>query len=203
MHDVKTLYGFDTSRTPDIIGRNAASAQALLTEMAFIHLEPNFGGIPRHPYRHPIIQRAINIFWFQNQDSDGVVFHDHFTPMPIQTIALALTMIECCINEWTDGTHKEFKWDEEGYKVVYHSHISSLNDLRDHSRRQGEDLVAQLQRDLLKNARAHAGAPPEPVTGAGRLHQLALDAAVQDGLPPYPQDDHDSQIPMINISDES
>jgi len=26
MHDVKTLYGFDTSQTPDIIGRNAASA---------------------------------------------------------------------------------------------------------------------------------------------------------------------------------
>jgi Domain of unknown function (DUF6532) len=93
--------------------------------------------------------------------------------MPIQTIALALTVvriqailttlnadgrtpryqIECCINEWTDGTHKEFKWDEEGYKVIYHSHISSLNDLRDHSRRQGEDLVAQLQRDLLRNAR--------------------------------------------------
>ncbi|KAH9959229.1 hypothetical protein BC827DRAFT_1377279 [Russula dissimulans] len=156
MHDVKTSYGFDTSRTPDIIGRNTARAQALLTEMAFIHLEPNFGGTPRHPYRHPIIKQAINLIWFQNQDS-----------------------------------------------VVYHSHISSLDDPRDHSRRQGEDLVAQLQRDFLKNARAHAGVPPEPVTGAGRLHQTALDAAVQDGLPPYPQDDHDSQIPMINISDES
>jgi len=37
IHDIKTLYGFDTSRAPDIIGRNAASAQALLTEMTFIY----------------------------------------------------------------------------------------------------------------------------------------------------------------------
>jgi len=93
--------------------------------------------------------------------------------MPIQTIALALTVvriqavlttlnadrrtlryqIECCIGEWTDGTRKESKWDEDRCKSVYRSHISSLNDLRDHSRRQGEDLVAQIQRDLLNNAR--------------------------------------------------
>ena len=40
-YDVKTLYGFDTSRAPDIIGRNAAHAQALLKEMTFIyHVRP-------------------------------------------------------------------------------------------------------------------------------------------------------------------
>jgi len=202
-HDIKTLYGFDTSLAPDIIGRNATRAQALLTEMAFIYHEPNFGRTPRHPYRHPIIQTVVNIVWFQDRDSDGVVFHDHFTPMLIQTIALTLTAIECCIGEWTEGTHKESKWDEEGCKSIYHSHIKSLNDLRDHSSRQGEDLVAQLQRDLLRTARAHAGAPLEPVTGAGRFPQRALDAAVRDGLPPYSQADDGSQIPTINISDES
>jgi len=67
--------------------------------------------------------------------------------MPIQIINLALTVVKSGL-----VAHKEFKWDEEDYKVVYHSHISSLNDLGNHSRRQGEDLVAQLQRDLLTNA---------------------------------------------------
>jgi hypothetical protein len=37
MHAVESLYGFDTSRAPDIISHNARLAQALLTNMAFIY----------------------------------------------------------------------------------------------------------------------------------------------------------------------
>ena len=55
--------------------------------------DPNIGGTPRHPYRHPIIQEAINMMWFQNKDGDGVVFHEHFMPIPIQTISLVLTVV--------------------------------------------------------------------------------------------------------------
>jgi len=61
--------------------------------------------------------------------------------------------IECCIGEWTDGTRRVSNWDEGRYKTVYFSHISSLNDLRDHGQPQGEDLLAYIQHGLLKNAR--------------------------------------------------
>jgi hypothetical protein len=37
MHAVESLYGFDTSRAPDIISHNARLAQALLSNMAFIY----------------------------------------------------------------------------------------------------------------------------------------------------------------------
>ena len=37
MHAVESLYGFDTSRAPDIISHNAGLAQALLSNMAFIY----------------------------------------------------------------------------------------------------------------------------------------------------------------------
>jgi Domain of unknown function (DUF6532) len=110
MHHIESFYGFDTSRAPEVISRNARHARALLTAMAFIyrvgpilssspaHLptfsqEPTSGGTPRHPYRHPIIQKAINTIWFQNKDSDGIVFHELFTPIPIQTMALVLTVV--------------------------------------------------------------------------------------------------------------
>jgi Domain of unknown function (DUF6532) len=36
-HAVESLYGFDTSRAPDIISRNAYRAQQLLTNMTFIY----------------------------------------------------------------------------------------------------------------------------------------------------------------------
>jgi len=201
MHHVESLYRFDTSQAPDSISRNTRDAQALLNKVAFIYQEPISGGTPHHPYRHPMIQKAINITWFQNKDADGIVYPEHFTPMPIQAISLALTVIECCINEWTDGTRRDSNWDEERYKTVYFSHISSLNDLRDHGQPQGEDLLAYIQLGLLKNARVHAGAPPEPVTGAGRLLPQDLDVAIREDLPAYV--DNDSEIPMIVVSDES
>ncbi|KAH9954062.1 hypothetical protein BC827DRAFT_80350 [Russula dissimulans] len=180
MHHIESFYGFDTSRAPEVISRNARHARALLTAMAFIYREPTSGGTPRHPYRHPIIQKAINTIWFQNKDSDGIVFHELFTPIPIQTMALVLTVIECCIDEWTDGTRQPSNWDEARYKAVYISHVSSLVDLRGHGLPQSRDLLAQIQRDLLNDARIHAGATAEPVTGSGRLHSEALRTALQD-----------------------
>ncbi|KAH9954064.1 hypothetical protein BC827DRAFT_80429 [Russula dissimulans] len=201
MHHVESLYGFDTSQAPDSISRNSRDAQALLTNVGFIYNDPNFGGTPHHPYRHPIIQKAINITWFQNKNSDGIVLHEYFNPMPIQVIALALTVVECCIDEWTSGTRKDSNWDELRYKIVYFSHISSLNDLRDHGQPQGEDLLAHIQHSLLKNARVHAGAPLEPVTGAGRLLPQDLDVAISEDLPAY--FDNDNPMPMIVVCDDS
>jgi len=157
---VEFLFGFNTSRTADSISCNARLAQALLTNLTFIYPEPNIGGSPHGPYRHPMLQKAINIMWFRKKDDDGIVFHEHFTPMPIQAMALALTVIECCIDEWRDGTREDSDWSEERYETVYRSHIKSLTDLRD---LQGGDTLVQLQRDVLRDARMHAGIPPEPV----------------------------------------
>jgi len=42
------------------------------------------------------------------------------------------SQVECRIDEWTDGTRKETGWDEMRFKTVYQSHISSLNDFRQH-----------------------------------------------------------------------
>jgi hypothetical protein len=44
----------------------------------------------------------------------------------------------------------------------------------------------------------HAGVPPEPVTGSGRLDADALDAAILGYLPRYFDDG--SPIPVITIS---
>jgi hypothetical protein len=108
---VESLYGFDTSRAPESISKNAELAQALLTDMTFIYrvrpiaivigsiLSPvhvqefKIGGTRQHAYRHPIIQKAINLMWFQSKDGDGIVFYELFMPIPIQAIALALTVV--------------------------------------------------------------------------------------------------------------
>ncbi|KAH9167169.1 hypothetical protein EDB89DRAFT_137186 [Lactarius sanguifluus] len=169
MHAVEAQYGFDTSHTPDSISNNASLAQALLSHMAFIYRESNLGGDLRHPYRHPGLQEAINITWFRDKEADGVTYNEHFSQLSIPAIAFILAVVECCIDEWTDGTRKETEWDEKQCKTVYQSHISSLNDFREHGINLGADLFEHIRSDLLKEARKHAGVPPVPVTELGRF----------------------------------
>ena len=63
--------------------------------------------------------------------------------------------IECYIDEWSTGRYKESTWKEEHYKTIYLSHINSLLDLKRYGANlEGKNLLAQIQDDLLKNARS-------------------------------------------------
>jgi Domain of unknown function (DUF6532) len=132
------------------------------------------GGSPHYPYRNSIIQRVVNLTWFEDKEDDGVVFYEYFAPIPFEAIAFVLMVvrvgiyapllwmlmvcthhqIESCIGEWSDGIWKESKLSEERYKSIYLSHLNTLRDLHSHGQhQQGGDLLAQIQNDLLKEAR--------------------------------------------------
>ncbi|KAH9071106.1 hypothetical protein EDB83DRAFT_315049 [Lactarius deliciosus] len=105
---VEHMYSFNTSLARASIIYNATRAQELLRDMNFIYPESRTSC---DPYRHPIIQRAINTTWFRNEDDIGVVDREHFSPMPISVIAITLAVIEWCIDEWSDGTRRDSNWD--------------------------------------------------------------------------------------------
>ena len=44
-------------------------------------------------YQHPIIQKAVNVMWFQNKRDEGIRYKDMFKPIPIPAIALVLTAV--------------------------------------------------------------------------------------------------------------
>ena len=50
-------------------------------------------GSSHHPYRHPMLQKAINLTWFRDKDDDGVVFHEYFSPLSVPAIAFILTVV--------------------------------------------------------------------------------------------------------------
>jgi hypothetical protein len=60
--------------------------------------------------------------------------------------------IECCIDEWSDGTRKETEWDGTRFRTVYQSHISSLEDFWQHDIAQGANLFEYIRSGLLKEA---------------------------------------------------
>ncbi|KAH9027999.1 hypothetical protein EDB84DRAFT_284806 [Lactarius hengduanensis] len=174
---VEFMYNFNTSQAYASISHNAGRAQELLRDMNFIYPEPRSG---RDLYRHSIIQRVINTTWFRNKGDIGVLDHEHFSPMPISVIALTLTVIECCIHEWSNGTRRYSSWDDWKFQTVYDSHIASLVNFEAHSPVGNGGALYQLQCDLLRNAREHAGVPPDPVTGSSRFPPAVLDAVREE-----------------------
>jgi hypothetical protein len=127
----------------------------LLRDRSFVYYEPNPDETLHHPYRHPAIQKAINITWFRTVIDVGLVFKKHFSPLPVPAIAYIITAIECCIDEWSDGKRRETSWEEERFKTVYQSHLHSLNDFR----KRGDDVFEQFRYRLCKEAFKHAGVP--------------------------------------------
>ncbi|KAH9057257.1 hypothetical protein EDB87DRAFT_1632559, partial [Lactarius vividus] len=148
---VEGVYNFKTSQGQDSISYNARRAHELLKNMNFIHPEPRTG---RDPYRHPIVQRAIEATWFRTKYDIGVVDHEHFFPMPISNIALTLTVIQWCIDEWSSGIRGDSSLSSDTtFQTVYDSHVSSLLDFQAHSPGSNTDVLYQLQCDLSWNAR--------------------------------------------------
>ncbi|KAH8981726.1 hypothetical protein EDB92DRAFT_1952876 [Lactarius akahatsu] len=149
---VEIFYGFDTMHTSDSVGNNATLAQALLSDKSFVHMRPDLNP-PWYPYQHIVIEKAIKTTWFRKRVDDGVVFREYFSPLPVPAIAFALTLIECCIDEWTDGTHQETSWDEERFKIAYQSHVRSLDDFRKLGPAQGYNSFEYIRSSLLNVAR--------------------------------------------------
>ena len=44
-------------------------------------------------YQHPIIQKAVNVMWFQNKQDEGIRYLDMFKLVPIAAITLVLTAV--------------------------------------------------------------------------------------------------------------
>ncbi|QRV93060.1 LON domain serine protease [Ceratobasidium sp. AG-Ba] len=77
-------------------------------------------------FEHPQFIRAIGAGLFWDSESLGVAFQDRFSPVPIPAVALILTMMQACIEEWKEGRHKAIELDVDTQKTVYESHLLSL-----------------------------------------------------------------------------
>jgi Domain of unknown function (DUF6532) len=84
---VERFYQFETGVATESLTRNTERARDLKTDLAYINGENG------QPYHHPIIQQAINVIWFSDRHSEGIMFSSEFSPMPYEAIALVLTVV--------------------------------------------------------------------------------------------------------------
>ncbi|KAG0698832.1 hypothetical protein DFH29DRAFT_809820, partial [Suillus ampliporus] len=110
-----SFFGFHASRSILAIKQNRDLAESLEEGSRFVFKDWEMKcGI----YKTRLIQSVINDMWFANRSDEGIVYAKYFDPLPVQTIALILTAIECCIDEWMTGVKEDIKFSLVAYSPV-------------------------------------------------------------------------------------
>ncbi|KIM66112.1 hypothetical protein SCLCIDRAFT_71152, partial [Scleroderma citrinum Foug A] len=123
---MEVMFSFHSSQTKSAIKKNHVLAEEL-KESANFAFKVCFS--PHHGFlKAPIIQKVINTMWFTNENDEGIKHHSWFKPFLLPALALVLTVIECCIDEWTTGTHMDIPFTVHDYRVGYESHLKCLQD---------------------------------------------------------------------------
>ncbi|KZP29136.1 hypothetical protein FIBSPDRAFT_728048 [Athelia psychrophila] len=108
--------------------------------------EPNVG-----IYEAGIIQKGVNIVFFNDKKDEGVLYEQFYKPFPEVGLALILTAIECCIDEWSTGSQTLKKFTSDEYSVIYDEHMSGLADFDENTKEYG--LLPLLLSRLYNNGR--------------------------------------------------
>ncbi|KAG2355975.1 hypothetical protein BDR07DRAFT_1424615 [Suillus spraguei] len=126
----------------------------------------------------------------------GVVYHKYFNPMPVRTVALVLTAIECCIKE-------DIRFTSASYGAVFSRHLTSLQHFDE--RTAPYKLLPKIRTNLHDTARFHAGvASLVPLSATSQTH--IDDKAFEDAIREYQHEGEDAvedEVEDVDAGNES
>ncbi|KAI6017371.1 hypothetical protein BKA83DRAFT_114438 [Pisolithus microcarpus] len=179
---VEVMFGFHSSQSKSAIKKNRSLAEGLKegTNFAFkvsglfSHREQDRRGF----LKAPIIQKIINTMWFANKHDEGVMFPEHFKPFPYPTLALVLTAIECCIDEWATGKRGDISFTAQEYRSVYEAYLKCLQDFDDATKDVG--VLRAICSRIYEAGCVHSGAGALTMESQCKLSARVVAAAIQE-----------------------
>ncbi|QRV74503.1 hypothetical protein RhiJN_02518 [Ceratobasidium sp. AG-Ba] len=123
-----------------------------------------------HPYEHEALSHCLAAAFFWGADLVGMIYHHLFYPVPIPTVAMALTKMQHCISEWTTGRYVSKSLDLERQRQIYEAHLAGLANFG----KDDPDRLRDMQIDWFWYAVDYAGGslddqePVQSVTWADR-----------------------------------
>ncbi|KAF8951859.1 hypothetical protein BDZ97DRAFT_1931639 [Flammula alnicola] len=149
---VANIFGFKKKADPRTITNNIGLFRKLKDNSSFhykVRPETQSGYA-----QGKIISECLQSAWFENKDSHGVVFEKLFNPVPFEIMALILTILDFCLDEWSSGKfEKATLWE----KNVIARHKVFREDLEKWGQ-QNESVIKALRKKLYTRARRDAGA---------------------------------------------
>ncbi|KAG1846746.1 hypothetical protein F4604DRAFT_1594844 [Suillus subluteus] len=143
-----SFFGFRASHSIAAIQANPDLAEALKEGASFVFKDWEMkSGI----YKSDLMQSGINDMWFANRIDEGIVYASYFDPLPVKLIALVLTVVKCCIDEWATGVSEDIKFAAVSYSPVYLVHLESLRQFEEQTA--AYKLLGKICDNLLDVAR--------------------------------------------------
>ncbi|KAF8597529.1 hypothetical protein BDV93DRAFT_596573 [Ceratobasidium sp. AG-I] len=134
-------------------------------------------------FEHPQFVRAIGAGLFWDPESLGVVFKDRFKVVPIPAVALILTMMQACIDEWRLGSFKSIDLDADKQQVEYERHLLGLYQYEVTA----EPRLTRFRKNWFVAGMEFSGAQPEEDSNVVESYVLA--SQIRPATPP-PEPEH-------------
>ncbi|KAI5989443.1 hypothetical protein EDC04DRAFT_2588370, partial [Pisolithus marmoratus] len=174
---VEAMFGFHSSQSKLAVKKNRSLAEALKegTNFAF--------KVNRGFLKAPLIQKIINTMWFANKHDEGIMYPEHFKLFPYLTLALVLTAIECCIDEWATGKWGDISFTMQEYHLVYDSYVKCLQDFDSATKAVG--VLPTICSRIYKVGHIHSGASALTTEPQCKVSACVIAAAIwehQEGM---------------------
>ncbi|KAF8800509.1 hypothetical protein BYT27DRAFT_7227440 [Phlegmacium glaucopus] len=152
------IYSFNRKVTPQAKTRNRTLCETLLENRAF-------------HYKNKIISEIIYLAWFEDKTSQGPLLPHYFNPIPIETLAFILTVIDFCLQEWSTGTFiqaKFFKKDVLASHKAYRLEVEAWSALN-------PSVIENIRKKLFNRALRSAGVVNATLTIPSCLQETIKD----------------------------
>ncbi|KAK0493098.1 hypothetical protein EDD18DRAFT_1357018 [Armillaria luteobubalina] len=120
---IAPAYGFQVSDKKKIHQANKNLYVMLSTGGAFSFKTP---GDRYRRFENKIIFQAICACWFKNQKTPGIKYSDDYDPIKPESVALIITVLENCIDEWASGKFAPKPLDEDVQWPRYLAHLADI-----------------------------------------------------------------------------
>ncbi|KAF8870237.1 hypothetical protein BD779DRAFT_1411476, partial [Infundibulicybe gibba] len=176
---VEAFYRFESGENRKIIKSNREIAERLKDGRGFVYkVLRNNGNEKQGLYQAKIFQKVVNTMWFHNRQDEGVAFPEYFRPFPLHGLAMVITVVECCIDEWITGIRTDINFSGLEYGHIYEGHVASLQAFQ---RRAGNlGIIDNICIKLHNRGWFHAGAQPITAVKELPISDAAMDAAIAE-----------------------
>ncbi|KAJ8486759.1 hypothetical protein ONZ45_g14560 [Pleurotus djamor] len=176
---VASTFELEAGQNPKLIAKMRKRVELLKEESHFTYAERNKDPSKRKGlYKGKILQKCVNAIWFANRRDEGITYAKSFSPLPIPALALILTAIENCLDEWATGVYTSLDFAAADYEAIYNDHLSALKELDKESKDIG--LLTNIRTWLYNVGRFHTGAEAINAVRPTVLSKAAIKAALKE-----------------------
>ncbi|KAN0115691.1 hypothetical protein V8E52_006637 [Russula decolorans] len=120
---IEKAFGFTPSTNKKVVQKNVDRYLELMEGRIFHYKDP---ATKTGFAENAIIKKVLCEAFFRRKDDRGITHANSFSPIPLALIALILTAVEHCIEEWSTGTLVKANFEESTAAPLYDAHLEKL-----------------------------------------------------------------------------